>query len=160
MSAHPKRLWSPHTQALQCPSPLCLWRCACCPAGLGRHSSDPSAVPTKISVEIYFFHFILPEINVSPASPIWLFCLLFYSLLSSVNFQYWPGPALTNLRVSNFIFLILLSHGCWIPKLFMNVVSIRQYVGGLTEVEQRLIWTEICYNKAVATGIIYIQFEE
>lgn len=38
-----------------------------------------------------------------------------------MDFPYRPGPSLTNTRLSDFIFLMLLSQGCWIPKLSNNV---------------------------------------
>lgn len=135
VSVHTKRLWRPPTPVLQHPSSLHFWRPACCPSQVARHPSEPSAVLKKVSVGFYFFHFILPEMNVSPVYTIWFFCLPFLESLSSVNCLPWPGHVLTNLRLSNFILLILLSHGCWIPKLFINMISLWQYGGWPAEVE-------------------------
>lgn len=101
-SAHPKKLQFP-SQILQHPSSPSLWGWACC--HLPRYSSEARARPQRFSVELYFLHLILH----------------FYSLLSSMDFPYRPGPSLTNTRLSDFIFLMLLSQGCWIPKLSNNV---------------------------------------
>ena len=65
MSAHPKKLWSPHTQALLHPPSLCLCGQACGP----NHSSEPRALPKRISIELYLLYLIPLQTNVSTFSP-------------------------------------------------------------------------------------------